>query len=65
MRFRLAKDKGCKKTGSMAGKVWLIKLSRRRSDGSKACWLIHNGLASAVVAVILFLERLQLPFVVS
>jgi len=65
MRFRLAREKRCKKTGSMAGKVWLIKLSRRRSGGSKACWLIRNGSASAVVAVILSQGRLQLPSAVS
>jgi hypothetical protein len=54
-----------KKTGTMAGKVWLIKLSRGRCGGSKACWLIHNGSASAVVAVILSQGRLQLPSAVS
>jgi hypothetical protein len=54
-----------KKTGTMAGQVLLMKLSRRRSGGSKACWLIHNDLASVVVAVILSQGSLQLPFVVS
>jgi hypothetical protein len=65
MRFRLAREKGCKKTGTMAGQVLLIKLSRGRSGDSKACWLIHNGLASAVVAVILSQGRRQLPSAVS
>jgi len=65
MRFRLAREKGCKKTGTMAGQELLMKLNRGRSGGSKVCWPIHNGLASAVVAVILSQGLLQLPSAAS
>jgi len=58
-------EKRDEKTGAMAGQVLLIKLSRGRSGGSKACLQLHNGLASAVVAVILSQGRLQLPSAAS